>query len=78
MQMAMSQLPLDQRIPALKQSVESARAMKDNYAREEANLMDELARAEAEVIGKGPGSEGVALSGLIPEGENPYAIPGEH
>jgi hypothetical protein len=68
-----SQMPLAERIPALTESVRSTRAMKENYQREEASLMEQLAQAEGEVLGKAPGWEGVALSGLIPAGENPYA-----
>jgi len=73
MQQSTSQLPLATRIPALVESIKATKAMKEQYTREEATLMDELAQAEAEVTGKAPGSEGVELSGLIPEGENPYA-----
>ena len=72
---SIEQLPLDQRIPLLRDSVLAARARKEQDATDEAAYMDQLAQAEAAVAGKAPGSEGVALSGLIPEGENQYATP---
>lgn len=73
MNQALSQMELGARIKALKESVLSTRAAQENYRQEEANLMDQLAQAEGEVLGKAPGWEGVELSGLIPEGENPHA-----
>lgn len=69
---SIDQLPLAQRIPVLADSVRAARARKEQDEQEEARWMDLLAKAEAEVTGKAPGSEGVPLSGLIAEGENPY------
>jgi hypothetical protein len=40
-----------------------------------ARALDDLAKAEAEVLGKAAGSEGVKLSGIIPPGHNPYYEP---
>jgi hypothetical protein len=70
MNQLVSQLPLNTRIPALRDSILSTRVMKEQCQREEAELMAELAQAEAEAAS---GDEGIPLSGLIPEGENPYA-----
>src|SRR5262245_66394681 len=72
MNQLISQLPLGVRIPALRDSILSTRAMKEQCVTEEAALMDQLAQAEAEVVGHAYGWEGVELSGLIPEGENPH------
>lgn len=77
MNQALSQMELGKRIQALKESVLSARAAQKNYREEEATLMEQLAQAEGEVLGKAPGWEGVELSGLIPEGENPHAPGGQ-
>jgi hypothetical protein len=71
MERNIDQLPLAQRIPALVEAVTAARQRKEAGASEEADWMDQLAKAEAEVTGKAAGSEGVELSGLIPD--NPYA-----
>ena len=72
MNQLVSQLPLGVRVQALKESVLSTRAMKEQSTREEAALLDELAQAEAQVAGHAYGWEEATLSGLIPEGENPY------
>jgi len=73
MQQQTSQLPLTLRIPALADAVRSTRAMKEQYEQEEAHLMDELAQAEAQVLGGEGKAEGAQLSGLIKQGDNPYA-----
>jgi hypothetical protein len=70
---SINQLELGLRVKTLKEAVEACRARQEQVKQEEAEYMDQLAQAEAEVTGKAPGSEGVELSGLIPEGENPYA-----
>lgn len=66
-----TQIPLAERIPALATAVRTLRAQVENAERELAHVTDQLASAEAEVLGKAPGSEGVALSGLIED--NPHA-----
>lgn len=68
---ALEQLPLGKRIVALAAAVEASRARQAQDQQEEAGYLDLLAKAEAEVTGKAPGSEGIALSGLIEN--NPYA-----
>jgi hypothetical protein len=71
MQQDIQQLELGLRVKALADAVVSTRASKDALVRQEAEYLDLLARAEAEVLGKGPGSAGVELSGLVTD--NPYA-----
>jgi hypothetical protein len=66
------QLELGLRVKSLKEAVLVCRSRQEQIKAEEAEYMDHLAQAEAQVLGKGPGTEGVELSGLIPEGENPY------
>jgi hypothetical protein len=39
---------------------------------ERVQVLDELAKAEAEVLGHAPDSAGIPLSGLIADGKNPY------
>jgi|SRR5262245_8713183 len=73
MQRLVSQFPLPQRVTALADMVRSTRAMRETNEQAEAELMDELAQAEALVLTKAEGAEGATLSGLIPAGENPYA-----
>jgi hypothetical protein len=68
---ALDQLPLGKRIVALAAAVQASRARQEQDKQEEATYLDLLAKAEAEVTGKAPGSEGVELSGLIES--NPYA-----
>jgi hypothetical protein len=68
---ALEQLELGKRIGALTAAVLAARARQEQDKQEEATYLDLLAKAEAEVTGKAPGAEGVALSGLIES--NPYA-----
>ena len=70
---SIDQLELGLRIKTLKEAVLACRARGEQVKQEEADYLDHLARAEAEVTGKAPGSEGVELSGLIAEGENPHA-----
>jgi hypothetical protein len=67
----MQQLELGLRVKTLKEAVEACRARQEQVKQEEAEYMDQLAQAEAEVLGHAPGSEGVQLSGLIDD--NPYA-----
>ena len=70
---AIEQMHLATRLPALKEMVLSARAQKEAAAKCEAEYLDMLAKAEAQVLG-GEG-EGVELTGLIADGENPYHQP---
>ena len=74
---SIEQLELGVRVKTLKEAVEACRNRKEQDQREEDEFMDMLAQAEAQVLGKAPGSDGVELSGLIPEGENPYAAKAE-
>lgn len=67
---SLDQLPLGQRVRALTDAVKASRARQEQDKQEEAEYLDLLAKAEAEVTGKAPGSEGVELSGLIES--NPY------
>ena len=69
MQQAIQQTPLAQRIPALAEMVQSARAQKENAAKAEAEYLDLLAQAEAEI-----GNQAIERSGLIEE--NPYQATG--
>lgn len=73
MQRLISQLPLPQRIAALAEAARNVRAMREQNEQAEAELMEELALAEAQVLTKAEGSEGAELSGLIEEGANPHA-----
>jgi hypothetical protein len=74
---SIEQLELGVRVRTLKEAVEACRNRKEQDQREEDEFMDMLAQAEAQVLGKAPGSEGVELSGLIAEGENPYTAKAE-
>lgn len=65
------QLELGLRIKTLAEGVMACRARQEQDKLDEAEYMDQLAQAEAQVLGKAPGSEGVELSGLITD--NPYA-----
>jgi hypothetical protein len=67
---SLEQLPLGVRVQTLKAAVLAARARQEQDKQEEATYLDLLAKAESEVTGKAPGSEGVELSGLIES--NPY------
>jgi hypothetical protein len=67
---SLEQLPLGKRVETLKAAVLAARARQEQDKQEEATYLDLLAKAESEVTGKAPGSEGVVLSGLIES--NPY------
>lgn len=65
---SIGQYALPIRIPALRDAVLRCRAAKEGAAADEAAWMDLLAQAEVEA-----GGTGLPLSGLIPEGQNPYA-----
>jgi hypothetical protein len=67
---SVEQIPLPERIPALTQMVLSARGQKDAYAQQEAEYLDMLARAEAEI-----GNQAIPKSGLIEQ--NPYQATGK-
>lgn len=67
---SIGQYPVAIRIPALKGAVLACRAQKEAAAADEAEWMDQLAQAEAQI-----GETGVEKSGLIPEGGNPYLKP---
>ena len=67
---SIEQLPLGLRLQTLKESVLACRARKEQDEAQEAEYLDMLAKAEAEVTGKAPGYEGVELTGLITD--NPY------
>jgi hypothetical protein len=67
---SLEQLPLGVRVQTLKAAVLATRARQEQDKQEEATYLDLLAKAESEVTGKAPGSEGVVLSGLIES--NPY------
>ena len=77
---AIEQMHLATRLPALKEMVLSARAQKEAAAKAEAEYLDMLAKAEAQVLGGEGKDEGVELTGLIADGENPYhqPAPAEH
>jgi hypothetical protein len=70
---SIEQLELGVRVKTLSEAVLACRARVEQDQKEADEFLDLLAQAEAQVIGKAPGSEGVELSGLIAEGENPYA-----
>jgi|SRR5215467_14877014 len=70
MDQLLSQLPLATRIPTLAKAVTDCRSRMTQLREEEAVYSDLLAQAEAQVVGKAPGYEGVELSGLVPQ--NPY------
>lgn len=72
---SIEQLELGVRVKTLAEAVLACRARKEQDQQEEDEFMDFLAQAEAQVIGKAAGSEGIALSGLIADGENPYVPP---
>lgn len=67
------QLHLSQRIPALVQMIDAARARKAQDQRDEDYHMDLLAQAEAELAGDPPGFAGIEKSGYIEH--NPYTEP---
>src|SRR5262245_52974377 len=73
MQRLVSQLPLPQRITTLAEMARNARAAREQNEQAEAELMEELALAEAQVLTRAEGSEGAQLSGLIEPGANPHA-----
>lgn len=60
-------LTLAQRVSIAADRVRIIAAKKNEYARAEGTARDDLARIEAEVLGKAPGWEDATLSGLITE-----------
>jgi hypothetical protein len=75
---SIQQLELGVRVKTLAEAVLACRQKLDQDKKEESEFLDLLAQAEAQVLGKAPGSEGVELSGLISQGENPYAAKAHH
>ena len=67
------QLHLSQRIPALVQMIDAARARKAQDQKDEDYHMDLLAQAEAELAGDPPAFAGIEKSGYIEH--NPYTEP---
>jgi hypothetical protein len=71
---SLHQVELGVRCRILAEAVVACRVKKEQCATEEAEYLDLLAQAEAQVLGGTEGAEGpIELSGLIPPGENPYA-----
>jgi len=68
-------LTLANRVEMAADSLRNIRRSQEALAQDEERALDQLALAESEVLGKGPGWEEVELSGLIPEGKNPYYTP---
>jgi len=69
-------ITLKDRVRMYAEAVGIARSKQAQLAIELAEALDQLAKAEAEVLGKAAGWEEVgALSGLIEEGKNPYYEP---
>ena len=64
---------LQQRIDAFADAVRVCQAKALQIEKDIQWNLDQLAQAEAEVLGKAHGWQGVTLSGLIPEGENAFA-----
>ena len=70
---SLHQVELGVRVRILGEAVLACRVRKEQCAKEEAEYLDLLAQAEAQVHGGVEGAEGpIELSGLIPPGENPY------
>jgi len=71
---SLHQVEIGVRCRILAEAVVACRTKKEQCAKEEAEYLDLLAQAEAQVLGGTEGAEGkIELSGLIPPGENPYA-----
>lgn len=67
-----SPLTLQQRIDSSADQTVVAKAKADQAMKDMFTSYDQLMAAEAEVLGKAHGWEGVVLSGLVPEGGNRY------
>jgi hypothetical protein len=67
---------LRDRVNMARDAVLIARGKQEAIAKDLDKALDDLAIAEAEVLGKAPGWEDAQLSGLIADGENPhYTVP---
>jgi hypothetical protein len=63
---------LRDRVNMARDAVLIARNKSEQIEKDLTKALDDLAMAEAEVLGKAPGWEDAQLSGLIGEGENPH------
>lgn len=73
---SLQQLDVGVRVKVLADAVLACRARVTQAKQEEDEFLDQLAQAEAQVLGGKTDNEGekVELSGLIAPGENPYAV----